>query len=178
MVVPSRQGQADVKGMGTTIKTGPKDQGPRTVLYAEHHQTSPYETKYQTRFPFASSSVFLKRIGKSLLTPVTMSTHTGTPPSEGMPSGGQLPPGMSPNVIFEDLPLVPNLAKSHGILMGLTFVVIFPLGSFIIRASRKRNMVWFHVGCQIVGWGMMLAGLAMGIKVAKILDLVSFDMQN
>ena len=89
-----------------------------------------------------------------------------------MPPGGQLPPGINPNIIFEDLPLVPNLAKTHGILMGLVFVVIYPLGSFIIRASRTRNMVWFHVACQVVGWGMMLAGLAMGIRMGKILDRV------
>lgn len=89
-----------------------------------------------------------------------------------MPSGGQLPPGVSSGVIFEDLPLIPNLAKSHGILMGLVFVIVFPLGSFIIRVSRTKNLVWFHVACQIIGWSMMLGGLATGIKLARILDKV------
>ena len=99
-----------------------------------------------------------------------MSAPTGAPPGEGMPPG--LPPGISPNVIFEDLPLIPNLAKAHGILMGLVFVVIFPLGSFIIRSSKSKNLVWFHVAAQIIGWGMMLGGLATGIKMANILDRV------
>lgn len=89
-----------------------------------------------------------------------------------MPPEAQLPPGMSPDVIFEDLSKIPNLAKSHGILMGITFVTIFPLGSFIIRSSRSRNMMWFHTACQVVGWVMMLGGLATGIKMANILDRV------
>ncbi|SPO03148.1 uncharacterized protein DNG_05830 [Cephalotrichum gorgonifer] len=96
-----------------------------------------------------------------------MSAPPGAPPG-----GGQLPPGISPNAIFEDLHKVPDLAKTHGVLMGLVFVIIFPLGSFIIRLSRKRNMVWFHTTCQIIGWALMLAGLSMGIKLANILDLL------
>lgn len=83
-----------------------------------------------------------------------------------------LPPGMSPDVIFEDLSKVPNLAKAHGILMSLTFLIMFPLGSFIIRSSRTRNMIWFHTAFQVVGWGMMLGGLVMGIKMANILGRV------
>lgn len=102
-----------------------------------------------------------------------MSSQTGPSPGGGIPPGGQLPPGINPNIIFEDLPLVPNLAKAHGVLMGLVFVVIFPLGSFIIRASRKRNLVWFHAASQVVGWGMMLGGLAMGIRLGNILDRVT-----
>lgn len=92
----------------------------------------------------------------------------------GMPPGAQLPPNMNSNVIFEDLPKIPNLAKAHGILMGLAFVVVFPLGSFIIRSSKTRNMIWFHTACQLVGWGMMLGGLATGIKMGNILDRVRF----
>lgn len=99
-----------------------------------------------------------------------MSAPAGAPPGEGMPPG--LPPGISPNVIFEDLHLIPDLAKTHGILMGLVFVVIYPLGSFIIRASRAKNLVWFHVGAQFVGWAIMLGGLAVGVRMAKILDRV------
>lgn len=81
-----------------------------------------------------------------------MSAANGNAPAGGgMPPGAQLPPGMSPDVIFEDLPKIPNLAKAHGILMGLAFVVVFPVGSFIIRSSRTRNMIWFHTACQVVG---------------------------
>lgn len=102
-----------------------------------------------------------------------MSAVDGTGPAGGgMPPEAQFPPGMSPDVVFEDLWKVPNLAKAHGTLMGLTFVIVFPLGTFIIRSFRTRNMIWFHSACQVVGWGMMLGGLAMGIKMASILDRV------
>ena len=104
-----------------------------------------------------------------------MSAPPGAASGGGIPPGGQVPPGVNPNVIFEDLHLVPDLAKAHGVLMGLVFVVIFPIGSFVVRASRAKSTVWFHVACQVTGWVMMLAGLAMGIKMGKILDRVSCD---
>lgn len=94
-----------------------------------------------------------------------MSAPTGGP-------GGQLPPGVNPKIIFADLPKIPALATSHGTIMGLVFVVILPLGSFLIRASNSKKSVWAHVAFQLVGWILMFGGLATGIKMAKILDRV------
>lgn len=70
---------------------------------------------------------------------------------------------------------MPNYAKSHGILMGLAFVVVLPGGAILVRllSSRGKTAVWLHVGIQIMGWVLMIAGLPMGIKVGKILDRVS-----
>jgi len=84
------------------------------------------------------------------------------------------PPGLSlnPNIIYEDLPKVPSLATAHGTLMGLAFVVILPLGAVLIRVVRSRVSVWIHAACQLVGLALTIAGLAMGIRMAKILDRV------
>lgn len=79
---------------------------------------------------------------------------------------------MNPNIIFADLPKVPSLAKAHGIAMGIAFVVLFPLGAFLIRFVRSKHAIWIHAGCQLVGWVLMIAGLATGIKMGKILDRV------
>ncbi|KFY32676.1 hypothetical protein V495_08863 [Pseudogymnoascus sp. VKM F-4514 (FW-929)] len=75
-------------------------------------------------------------------------------------------------IIFADLPLVPNYAKAHGILMGLAFVVVLPSGAIFMRLlkSKGKATVWVHVGVQLVGWVLMISGLAMGTKVGKILD--------
>jgi len=79
----------------------------------------------------------------------------------------------NPNIIYEDLPKVPSLAKAHGSLMGLAFVVIFPVGAVLIRVVRTKNAIWIHTTCQFVGWVLMIGGLACGIKMGKILDRVS-----
>ena len=82
------------------------------------------------------------------------------------------PPTMNPNIIFADLSKVPSLAKAHGIAMGIAFVILFPLGAFLIRFVRSKHFIWIHAGCQLVGWFLMIAGLATGIKMGKILDRV------
>lgn len=70
---------------------------------------------------------------------------------------------------------MPNYAKAHGILMGLAFVVVLPGGAILMRllSSKGKTAVWVHVGIQLVGWVLMISGLAMGAKVGKILDRVS-----
>lgn len=56
--------------------------------------------------------------------------------------------------------------------MGLAFVIILPLGALLIRVLKFKGSIWIHVACQLVGWVLMLAGLAMGIRVGKIIDRV------
>lgn len=79
----------------------------------------------------------------------------------------------TPNIVYGDLPKVPSLAKAHGSLMGLAFVVIFPIGAVLVRAVRTKNAIWIHATCQLVGWILMIGGLVCGIKMGKILDRVS-----
>ena len=70
---------------------------------------------------------------------------------------------------------MPNYAKAHGILMGLAFVVVLPGGAILMRllSTKGKTAVWVHVVIQLVGWVLMISGLAMGVKVGKILDRVS-----
>lgn len=76
-------------------------------------------------------------------------------------------------IIYEDLHLVPKYAKAHGIVMGLAFAVMMPIGVFAIRFLRVRGTMWIHVVWQMLSWILMLAGLASGIRVGRILDRVS-----
>ncbi|KAH6990267.1 integral membrane protein [Ilyonectria destructans] len=73
-------------------------------------------------------------------------------------------------MIYEDLHLVPKYARIHGLEMGLAFVILFPLGALFIRVLKFKGSVWAHVVCQLVGWVLMLAGLATGIRLGKIID--------
>lgn len=56
--------------------------------------------------------------------------------------------------------------------MGLAFVIVLPVGAVLSRVLKSRFGVWIHAACQLAGLVLMLAGLAMGIRMAKILDRV------
>jgi hypothetical protein len=56
--------------------------------------------------------------------------------------------------------------------MGIAFVVLYPLGAFLVRTLRFKGAVWIHVVCQMMAWIIMVAGFVMGRKSGKILDLV------
>jgi hypothetical protein len=58
--------------------------------------------------------------------------------------------------------------------MSLAFVVLYPLGALLIRTLETEKRVWIHVACQLVAWVLMLAGLALGIRLARIIDMVSY----
>lgn len=88
----------------------------------------------------------------------------GAPPSGGVP--------FNPNIQYEQLPKLPSLATAHGVLMGLAFVIIFPVGVLALRVARGKTAVWMHVVCQLLGWVMMIGGLATGVRMARIIDMV------
>jgi hypothetical protein len=57
--------------------------------------------------------------------------------------------------------------------MSLAFVVLYPLGAFLIRGLNFKGSVWIHVACQLLAWVFMIVGLVFGIRLGKILDRVS-----
>ncbi|KAG2416925.1 hypothetical protein HFD88_008142 [Aspergillus terreus] len=82
-----------------------------------------------------------------------------------------LAPLCKANIIYEDLHLVPTLATAHGVSMGIAFVVIFPLGAILLRVPPSKLSVPIHIACQVLGV-LVIAGLATGIRVGKVLDQV------
>lgn len=55
---------------------------------------------------------------------------------------------------------------THGILMGLAFVIFFPLGGLVIRLLSCRSLVWIHAGSQIFAYSLALAGFGIGVWLA------------
>lgn len=68
---------------------------------------------------------------------------------------------------------MPDLAKAHGTVMGVTFVIVFPLGAVLMRVAKFKGAVWVHAAVQLLGWALMIAGLGLGVRLGKIVDYVS-----
>ncbi|KAL4975642.1 hypothetical protein BDW66DRAFT_151756 [Aspergillus desertorum] len=90
------------------------------------------------------------------------------PCSAQVPQNG--PPQFPSEIIYEDLHLVPAFAKAHGVAMGVAFGIIFPLGAILLRVIQSKYGVYAHISCQLLAYALMIAGLATGIRVGKILD--------
>jgi hypothetical protein len=67
----------------------------------------------------------------------------------------------------------------HGILAALAFVVLFPVGSVLLRLVPGRVAVWVHVCVQMVAWGVYVAAAGLGVYLVRVVrvpgdGLVSF----
>jgi hypothetical protein len=69
-----------------------------------------------------------------------------------------------------------NSDKVHGIIMGLTVTLIFPLGAMskklLDRVLRPRVLFWTHVVCQTFGLALLITGFGVGVWVAILHDEV------
>ena len=54
----------------------------------------------------------------------------------------------------------------HGAIMGIAFLFVFPVGSWLIRLASFRNLLWVHAGIQILSYFGALLGLALGVYIA------------
>lgn len=59
-----------------------------------------------------------------------------------------------------------KMSIAHGVLMGLAFAVIFPVGATVMRLFRFKNLIWFHAAAQALGYILALAGLGLGVWLA------------
>jgi protein-S-isoprenylcysteine O-methyltransferase Ste14 len=74
-------------------------------------------------------------------------------------------------LISEHARMVKHTAdKAHGTVMGVTVVLIFPLGVLsrvmLHRVMSPRALLHFHIGCQMLGLALLLAGFGLGVWTA------------
>lgn len=67
---------------------------------------------------------------------------------------------------------IETMQKAHGIIMGLTFVILFPLGGLIMRILGFGGVVWFHAAWQILSLLLFTAAFGIGVHMAEELDYV------
>jgi hypothetical protein len=71
--------------------------------------------------------------------------------------------------------------RIHGILAALAMVLLFPIGSILMRVIPGRLAVWVHAGFQVVTWCVYVAAAGLGIYLARMVQipgggLVSFSL--
>jgi hypothetical protein len=66
-----------------------------------------------------------------------------------------------------------RILMSHGIIAGLAFVVLFPLGAIAIRLFSFPGLVAFHAACQTLGYLFFVVGFGLGVYIANKMKYVS-----
>ncbi|QDS73760.1 hypothetical protein FKW77_005149 [Venturia effusa] len=66
-----------------------------------------------------------------------------------------------------------RILMSHGIIAGLAFVVLFPLGAIAIRLFSFPGLVAFHAACQTVGYLFWVVGFGLGVYIANNLNYIN-----
>ena len=67
---------------------------------------------------------------------------------------------------------VPTYATTHSSLMSITFLIICPLGRWVVRLTQPSKTTWIQTSIQMVRWVMILVGLPFSIRMGKILNRV------
>lgn len=71
-----------------------------------------------------------------------------------------------------------RILMSHGIIAGLAFVVLFPLGAIAIRLFSFPGLVAFHAACQTVGYLFWIIGFGLGVYIANKTNYVSIPAKD
>lgn len=116
------------------------------------------------------------------LTKATLSTDSNPFVSgSGSSSSGGLSNGSSPvgsggnggssfGGIPSDIEQIPTFMKAHGILMGTSVLLLFPIGAMFMRVVGSPLL---HGIVQVLSLCVLIAGFGLGLRMAHILDIVS-----
>ncbi|KAL8673232.1 MAG: hypothetical protein Q9168_002344 [Polycauliona sp. 1 TL-2023] len=61
-----------------------------------------------------------------------------------------------------------QIVITHATLMGLAFVLLMPLGVFIMRLLSSKNTVWYHASMQLLAYTIALAAFGLGAWMATV----------
>lgn len=90
------------------------------------------------------------------------------PPSSGSPNGRPYTSTADINFAY-----LSKVRLAHGIVLGLAFLLFFPLGALIIRLATFKATIWVHASVQMLSYTLAIAGLGMGIWMATTLPLLN-----
>jgi hypothetical protein len=61
--------------------------------------------------------------------------------------------------------------RIHGILAALAMVLLFPIGSILMRVIPGRLAVWVHAGFQALAWCVYVAAAGLGIYLVRMVQI-------
>lgn len=64
-----------------------------------------------------------------------------------------------------------NYRRIHGILAALAMVVLFPVGSILMRVVPGRFAIWVHVAFQVLAFGIYVAAAGLGISLVRMVRI-------
>ncbi|KAH6856273.1 hypothetical protein B0I37DRAFT_351354 [Chaetomium sp. MPI-CAGE-AT-0009] len=102
----------------------------------------------------------------------TTNTNTNTAwPGSGSGSGSTANSGAPPPwLLGADMSQLLDYRRIHGILAATAMVVLFPVGSVIVRVVPGRFAVWVHAVFQMLAWGVYVAAVGVGIYLVTLVD--------
>jgi len=68
-------------------------------------------------------------------------------------------------VVGSSYKVLADYDKAHGIIMGTTVVLLFPLGAIFMRLGTSA---WMHAVWQLFSLAALVAGLGLGVKLAQM----------
>ena len=99
-----------------------------------------------------------------------ISTSNTPDPSSSYSSGSEGSEGEGEGAASElyaglDIKKLRASTIAHGTLLGLAFVIVYPLGAILVRVLSFKGAVWVHAGTQVFAYALALAGLGLGVYI-------------
>ena len=57
---------------------------------------------------------------------------------------------------------------AHGTVMSMAIVLFYPIGAIMMKLFSFPGLLWLHIGWQMVGMVLMLAGFGLGIWLSVL----------
>ncbi|BAF25493.2 Os09g0500900 [Oryza sativa Japonica Group] len=73
--------------------------------------------------------------------------------------------------------------KIHGLLNAVSWGILLPMGAILARylkTFRSADPAWFylHVSCQLIGYGVGVAGWATGINLGNMSNGITYTLHR
>ena len=91
--------------------------------------------------------------------------------------------------VHDSLKILKRIRNGHACIMSIVFIVLFPLGAisihlpidrvpFLRNTYLKKKVTAIHAPIQLLGLVLMLAGMALGVRLALDLDYLTLPTQS
>lgn len=118
--------------------------------------------------PFVSSSSSSSTSSSRETATASSPSSTSSSSSSGSNSGDNSGTGGAV-VVGSSYKVLADYDKAHGIIMGTTVVLLFPLGAIFMRLGTSA---WMHAVWQLFSLAALVAGLGLGVKLAQMRSYV------